>query len=291
MDNAWWVAASAENPQTTIGSATAASGVTITDNQAPTSQFFSGTNYSLNKYPDLIGKVAYEGVVLGDHNLHAEVFGVVRDFYDRTLVTPTVGSQAQILGLTGGAESNDVWGGGGGGSLNVGLIPKVLDAQVSVAAGQGLGRYGAGQLSDVTADATGHLHPIPETLWLVGGTWHATSMFDLYAYSGAEQETSKEFRYATLTGKVFGYGAGIVGSNAACAVEGSNASCSPENRAISQTTIGFWHRVYQGTYGRVQWGLQYSFTERKTFADATTAGFAPKADDNMVYASFRYYPF
>jgi hypothetical protein len=39
----------------------------------------------------------------------------------------------------------------------------------------------------------------------------------------------------------------------------------------------------------VQVGVQYSYTQRKTFADIN--GYAPKAPDNMVFVSFRYYPF
>jgi hypothetical protein len=44
-----------------------------------------------------------------------------------------------------------------------------------------------------------------------------------------------------------------------------------------------------GKYGRYQMGLQYSYTERKAFAGAE--GVAPTANDSMVFASFRYYPF
>jgi len=44
-----------------------------------------------------------------------------------------------------------------------------------------------------------------------------------------------------------------------------------------------------GSFGRIQWGLQYSHTERKAFAGA--GGVAPVANDNMVFASFRYYPY
>jgi hypothetical protein len=35
--------------------------------------------------------------------------------------------------------------------------------------------------------------------------------------------------------------------------------------------------------------VQYSYTERKAFADAV--GIAPQAKENMVFTSFRFYPF
>ena len=288
LDKTWWFAASLENPQTTLGTIKSAGGVTITDNQAPTNGFFSGTNYSLNKYPDVIFKAAYEGMLFGDHSFHAEAFGLFRDFYDRTNTVVTAGSQAQILGLSAGAESHDVWGGGGGGSIAFSAIPKILDVQLSGMAGQGIGRYGSGGLADVTSDATGQLRPIPETMWLGGVTWHATPLIDVYVFGGEEQEDSKVYHYSTISSLVVGEGTLPGTTNAACNTEGG--TCSPVNKSISQVTTGLWDRIYQGSFGSVRVGVQYSYTERKTFADAAT-GFAPKATDNMIFFSFRYYPF
>jgi hypothetical protein len=290
-DKDWWLAVSAENPQTTLGTIKTASGVTITDNQAPTNGYFSGTNYSLNKYPDFIGKLAYENTLFGEHPFHAEVFGIARNFYDETVTVVTAGSQAAILGLKAGAESNTEWGGGGGGSINMAVIPKLFDVQVSAFAGQGIGRYGSGGLADVTSDATGKLHGIPELMWLAGGTWHATPALDLYVFGGEEAETSKTYRYATIPSLVVGQGTLPGTTNAGCAVESTASTCSPVNKYIQQATVGFWDNIYQGSFGRVRWGIQYSYTERKEFADATAAAFAPKATDNMVFTSFRYYPF
>ena len=46
--------------------------------------------------------------------------------------------------------------------------------------------------------------------------------------------------------------------------------------------------MYDGSYGRMRIGLQYSYTNDKAFAGV---GGAPHTDDNMVFTSFRYYPF
>ena len=290
-DKIWWLALSIENPQTTLGTIKTASGVTVTDNQAPTNGFFSGTNYSLNKYPDIIGKVAYENMLFGDHTFHAEVFGIARNFYDQTVTAPTAGTQAATLGLGAGAASNSEWGGGAGGSITMAVVPKLFDVQVSAMGGEGIGRYGSAGLADVTSDAAGKLHGIPELMWLAGGTWHATPALDIYLFGGEEADTSKIYRYSTIPSLVVGEGTLPGTNNSGCAVESVSSTCSPVNKYVQQATFGFWHNVYQGSFGRVRWGIQYSYTERKTFADATSASFAPKATDNMVFTSFRYYPF
>ena len=67
MDKQLWVAMSVENPQTTFGNTAVASGVTVTTTQAPNSQYYSGTNYSLNQYPDVVGKVAFEPKISEPH--------------------------------------------------------------------------------------------------------------------------------------------------------------------------------------------------------------------------------
>ena len=64
---------------------------------------------------------------------------------------------------------------------------------------------------------------------------------------------------------------------------------SPYTKSVNQITAGFWDRFYQGPYGRLQFGLQYSYTQRAAFADAN--GLGPKATENMLFTSFRYYPF
>ncbi len=288
-DKKLWFAASLENPQTTFGSVAVATGVTVTNFQAPTNGFFNGTNYSLNKYPDVVGKVAYEAMLPGERAMHIEAFGLLRSFYDRVTVAPAAGTQAATLGLVAGTGDNTTMGGGFGGGVTLQAFPKILDLQVSALSGKGIARYGSAGLSDVTARADGKLEGVNETMFLAGGTWHALPILDIYAFGGEEQANQKIFHYAAIPTAAFGYGTLPGSNNTTCAVEGG--ACSAVTKYISQGTVGFWHKIYQGGFGRVQWGIQYSYTERKAFGDAQATPFAPKGDENMVFTSFRYYPF
>jgi len=60
-----------------------------------------------------------------------------------------------------------------------------------------------------------------------------------------------------------------------------------------QGSLGFWHRITQGPKGGLRWGIQYSYFTRSGWSGnnggATTFGISPKAVDNMVWTSFRYY--
>jgi len=73
------------------------------------------------------------------------------------------------------------------------------------------------------------------------------------------------------------------------------ANCTGDTRSIIEGTIGFWYRFYNGPKGRVQWGPQYSYIDRNTWAG--TGGNPasgnllanPNATENMFLTSFRYY--
>ena len=258
---------SAENPATTLGGAVPSN---FTYNQAAVGGglFNSANTISLNHAPDLIAKVAYDPTVAG-HDVHMEAFGVGRDFYSRS-----------------SGENRDVIGGGGGGSVMVGVIPKMLDLQLSGAVGAGLGRYGTSQLPDITVSADGRTKPLNETMLLAGATLHATPMLDFYAYAGMEQVDRSA--QGTLAGVNYGYG-NPLNSNAGCDIEGSSATCTGNNRSVRQVTAGAWDTVYSGAYGQLRGGLQYSFTQRTAFS--ALQGGAPKASENTVLTSLRYYPF
>jgi hypothetical protein len=284
----WWVAVSVENPQTTFGNVTPASGVSLTNTQLPTNGYFNGTSYSLNRYPDVVGKVAYEGSI-GDHPLHLEALGLLRSFYDRVTINPTTGSQAATLGYVAGTGNDSTTGGGWGAGFTFALLPKVIDLQGSILSGKGIGRYGSGGLPDVTAAPDGKLEGLQETMWMAGATVHATKAIDIYAYGGQEADTGagKVFTSPALPGAAFGYGTLPGSNNTGCFVEGG--TCSPVTKSIDQYAIGVWDKVYQGSFGRLQIGAEFSHTNRETFADIN--GVAPRASENMVFTSIRYYPF
>ena len=273
FDKKLWLAVSLENPQTTFytGANALPPSVKLTYNAPAGSGFNSANTLSLNHIPDVVAKVAYEPT-FADRTIHMEVFGLYRSFYER---------------LNG--ENEDASGGGGGIGLIVPVVPKLLDFQLSGLAGKGIGRYGTSGLPDVTFDPAGKIRPIKEFHALAGLTLHATPKLDLYVFGGEERESAEAFNLVTSTGTTpYGYGNPLY-SNSGCQYEGAPGACVGNTRQIAQFTTGFWHRPYSGAYGRFQWGVQYSYTERKSFVDA--AGIEPTANDSMIFTSFRYYPF
>jgi hypothetical protein len=73
-------------------------------------------------------------------------------------------------------------------------------------------------------------------------------------------------------------------------------SCAGDIRVISEATLGFWYKFYNGPKGGFRFGLQYSYFEKDGWSGnnsaagtSTKAGFAPKAIDNMIWTSIRYY--
>jgi hypothetical protein len=279
-----WAAISVENPQTTLASAatgttgTSVPGLTVTTTAAPTSQFDSANTLSFNHVPDVIAKVAFEPDIGGARPLHAELYGLYRDYYDRVNVTG-----ANLLGLPVGAGNRDTSGGGVGGGVTLTVVPKLIDLEASALSGRGIGRYGSGQLPDTVVGPDGSLKPITETMFMVGGTLHATPSLDLYVFGGQERENSL---YTTFGASTYGFGSPTANLTN-CSIEG--ASCTANIKLMSQITGGLWDKVYQGRFGSVRVGLQYSYTELTAFPGAT--GGQPKTNDNMIFTSFRYYPF
>jgi hypothetical protein len=103
-----------------------------------------------------------------------------------------------------------------------------------------------------------------------------------------------------------GYG-NRAANNTGCATEGvtlndfnpsSGANCAGDIRMIQEPTIGFWYKFFQSTKGRLQFGMQYSYLTRDSWSGiggvpsiggAAPIAISPKAIDNMVFTSFRYY--
>jgi hypothetical protein len=233
----------------------------------------------------VIGKVAWEPMIGGAQPLHIEAFGIYRQYYDR------VNSAANNLAENPvGITNVNTSGGGFGGSVSMTVVPKLLDLQASAMTGTGIGRYGSGQLPDTVVAANGSLQPIPETMFLIGGTVHATPALDIYAFGGEEIQGSKlssafaSTAFTTLNTK-FGYGNPLA-TTSGCFTEGG--TCSANTKQIDQYTVGFWDKVYNGSFGQVRVGLQYSHTDLLSFSGV---GGRPTTSDDMVFTSFRYYPF
>jgi len=278
-DHQVWLGVSLENPQTTFAAnASPAQGISVTDVIAGGPEFNKANNFSLNHVPDIVGKIAWEPRIGGGQPLHVEAFGLYRSYYDRVRTAAD-----NALGLPAGNDNTNSSGGGFGGSITWTAIPHLLDLQGSVLTGSGIGRYGSAQLPDVTIRPDGELAPVHETMFLGGATLHASRALDIYGYGGSEQESAKYYDIGTAH-----LGLGNPSYNLdGCLVEGG--ACSPNIRAITQGTAGFWWKFYQGSFGRFQFGMQYSYTHLNAFPGA--GGTKPRTDDNMVFTSFRYYPF
>ena len=359
--------ASVEGPQATIGGRGFSSVTTINSAVAPsvivttgttaavTSNFFinapgqggglyntfDAQGYTVNIGPDLVFKAA------ADPGFgHYEVLGIVSFFRDRIYPCGVVGTQAKdtvpgAKSFTGpctsptpttvssfGAFPSTAIGGGFGASAFFPLGHKV-DIGVKAVGGDGIGRYGAAQLSDATARPDGSLALIRNAQGLARIEFHPTPKFDLYAYWGLEYDWRAGYKgYTTIavtkttaipptlltpaipattttsitTDAIGGYG-NVAANNSGCSTEGvpvdrnnpSNGSnCAGDIRIIKETTVGFWHKLYQGDKGRVQWGLAYSYLVKNAWSGtggfpAGSAGVGPKANDNMIWTSFRYY--
>jgi TolA-binding protein len=268
----WWLGISLENPQTTFYTSPnqAKAPVQSVYNIAAGSGFNSANTLSLNHIPDVVVKAAVDPG-FG----HYEVFGLGRAFYNRY-----------------GGENHDTYGGGVGFGMVLPLIEKQLDWQFSGLSGKGIGRYGSAQMSDVTFSPNGNLAPIRENMLLTGLTWHANSDIDVYLFGGREEQDKKDFLYK---GAALGLGNPAY-NNSGCEVEGG--TCVGNSKEIWQGTAGFWWKFYQGKFGKMQFGAQYSHTEREAFAGQgfvngvlVNGAASPTAKENMFFTSFRYYPF
>ena len=66
----------------------------------------------------------------------------------------------------------------------------------------------------------------------------------------------------------------------------SGSACAGDIRLIGEGTFGFWFKFYQGPKGGFRMGLQYSYFEKFGWSGN---GIAPRAVDNMIWTSIRYY--
>jgi len=303
FDQTLWFALSAENPQTTFGGTTptlvdsgaiistvGAAGATFPQTSVVGGSLFNNANaISLNQMPDIIGKVAWDPII-GDRTIHVEAFGIFRDFHDRVIYP--LGAPPFPFGTGIPNHNLEVAGGGGGGSIHVPIVPKVLEVRFSGMTGRGIGRYGASQLPDVTFNSDGSLAPIQETMLLAGLTWHPIPGLDFYAYAGEEVQGAK-FGFSIPKGNTaFGWGNPAF-VNTGCQIEdfgtGTGAfACTGNTQLVRQITGGFWDDIYKGPFGRLMGGLQYSFTQKFGFVGI---GGAPERNENTFFTSLRYYPF
>jgi hypothetical protein len=258
MDKSVWLALSVENPQTNV-SGTAPSGAGALVSNTSGNLFDSSTAYSIDAAPDILAKVAWEPG-FG----HYEVYGIASFPRDRVAY-----------------NNHTSLDGGVGGAINLPVIPKYLDFQLSGLVGQGVGRYGTSQLPDATFGANGSIHPISTYNALAGLIGHPDPALDIYGYAGIEHADR------WYQGTKYGYGNPAY-VNAGCNKEGSALACTANTRDIMEATVGYWWKFYQGDFGSVRWGGQYEYVARNVWPGVGGGG---TADNSIVMTSFRYYPF
>ena len=262
FDKKLWLAASAELADTTT-SGTLPAGINNYDTNvtAPTSGNLAGDSYiTTNDFPDFILKAAVEpgwG--------HFEVYDLIRTFESGAHSTTANGSPLVNTHTT----TNAV----GGGAI-LPLVPKYLALTLSGLAGQGVGRYGAAQLPDTTYNDQGGLTALRGFQYLIGLSFAPTDAVDIYSYFGQEHVNG-----------TLGYGGNQTGSsNANLSFLGTSYGGSVVR--VTEITGGTWWKIYNGNYGKMQLGLQYSYLQDKY---SKGIGGTPLATDNMVFTSLRYY--
>jgi|SRR5208283_590792 len=222
--------------------------------------------------PDMLAKVVFEpgwG--------HFEIKALGRLFRDRIASTATTHGYNNIT---------EGYGFGFGAILPV--VRSKVDIVAEGLAGQGVGRYGAAGLPDVTLNPiNGKMLPLREARVMGGIEYHRNRRLDFYTYFGDEYVGRYAATAVNSSGEVVpaGYGSPLV-SYANCTNEVTVNTCSGANRNIYETTVGYWYRLYQGEFGRVQYGNQVVYMHRNLWSGT---GQTPQGGDLVVYSTLRFY--
>jgi hypothetical protein len=269
-------------------------------------------NYSFNFAPDVVAKLAYQSPLM-----HLELLGVGRFFRDRVFPNgpPPPGAPQPPTTSALGAYTSKAYGGGVGANGRVFLLSRSLEVGAHLLAGSGIGRYSSSTLPDATAHPDGSLEPLSGGSALGSVEWHYGKRLDLYGYYGGEYAKRAYYNtgyfvttpgptqgqpilggYGAPTNPVYGCNIEVLpvsSPNGGGNVPGAPANCLADNRNIQEGTAGYWYRIYQGNRGVFQQGIQYSYLVRHTWQGIgdplTGLGGSPKAIDNMIFTSFRYY--
>jgi hypothetical protein len=226
-----------------------------------------------------------------------------------------------------GAFDDTRTGGGLGASFRVPLFNKKLDFGVKGVAGDGIARFGSAQLPDETFRPDGSAALIRTAHGLGVLEFHPNPKLDIYLYGGSEYAFRAGYQGYTIIGVantpkittvtpnipagvtttisttgIGGYG-NPAANNSGCSAErpptgsftpATGGTCAGDIRVITEGTLGFWHKFYNGPKGGMRWGVAYSYITRSGWSGngglpAGTPGISPKAVDNMIWTSFRYY--
>jgi len=235
-----------------------------------------------------------------------------------TIACPIDGSTApSVLGAYNDTRS----GGGIGGNFRFPVGGKKAEFGVQGAYGDGVGRYASAQIPDLTLRPDGTQALIRTGHALGELVLHPNAKWDIYADFGGEYGWRTAFTgYDSIaivktptipanattaaipatttttfkTNQIGGYGS-LFANNSGCSSQAppsnqltpsGGGTCAGDTRIVVEGTLGFWNKLTQGPKGGLRWGIQYSYFTRSGWSGG---GISPKAVDNMVWTSFRYY--
>jgi hypothetical protein len=226
-----------------------------------------------------------------------------------------------------GAYNDTRPGGGFGGSLRLPVAGKKAEFGLQGGYGDGIGRYASAQIADLTLKPDGTQGLIRTAHALGELVLHPNRKLDLYADFGGEYGWRTAYQgydsiaivktpaipaTATTTAipatttttfkvnQIGGYGSPFA-NNSGCSTENppsnqltpsGGGTCAGDTRLIVEGTLGFWHKIFQGDKGGLRWGIQYSYFSKMGWSGNNNTGgpgISPKAVDNAVWTSFRYY--
>lgn len=241
-------------------------------------------NYSFNKAPDMIAKLAVEpgwG--------HFELFGIGRFFRDR------------IYPANGTPRNDTVVGGGIGAGFRGPLFNNKVTVGLKGLYGEGVGRYGSSTIADITLRPDGSISPLHGFSGLSTIELNPTARLNLYFNYGGDYigrdytiNGASQVGYGTYTADMSGCNVepNPSGSNAAGFNPANPAHCAANNKDVQEITAGDWYNFYNGPKGKLRMGLQYSRFQRDLWSGnggTTNPGGGAKGIDNMFWTSFRYY--
>lgn len=261
------------------------------------------TTYANNVAPDFVVKAAYDNPFF-----HAELGGIARflrnDYYPVTTTFTTPGTPIYAYGPNLTSHTSDAGGVFGAMRSYIGRPGTYPAVEVAVTgmAGTGIGRYGDAQLADATLRPDETLEPIRSYHGLLSIESHLNPKFDAFAYYGGEY--AQRTVYATAAGNLIGYGPNNL-NDSGCYNEpafGSGSpgtggsisapNCGSPTRYIQEGMIGFQYRpVSSPKYGKLQYWVTYQFVQRNLWSGigSATTPTGPRAQDNMIHVSMRYY--
>jgi hypothetical protein len=278
FDKQLWLGISLENPATSLapGIPATVNGLAVNATNTGTGGFLNDVPVTPSVAPDIIEKVAWD-----PSWGHLEALAIQRFFVDNVLcVTPAPTGCA-----AGTASAKTTVGAGVGGNFLLPVIPKYLEVMGGVMYGNGIGRYGAGGLPDVTIAPDGSLTPLTALHAWAGIQFYPWDGLTLYGYAGIEQNQASYFG-------TFGYGnpasdnSGCLTPTVASFATGTSATCVADNRRLVDAKIGFWQNLYKGPMGRFVFGVELEYIKRYAFSGI---GGAPSTDDAVAFSSLRYY--